>query len=109
MKLSGKVDKDGNPISGGSSSNPTITAGTSEQLPDLDKVENQTLDLISGLNDTLKANTKATFEYVSSECSKGNSSACSIISTYDSQRGNKHNGALFRQIYLKMQQNMLYF
>ena len=102
IKLNGKVDKYGNPIPGDSPYSPTITPGTSDQLPDLDKVEDQTLDLISGLNDTLKANTKVTFDYISSECSKGNSSACSIISTYDSQRGDKHNGALFRQIYLKM-------
>ena len=111
MKLDGKLDANGNPISPDKDSKPTITPGTSDQLTNPDGTpEEGATNILTSLNDKLKNHTKQAYDYIHTQAElyrnsggrEGSAQAKSIDDAYNQQRGNKHNGALFRQIYLKM-------
>ena len=111
MKLDGKLDANGNPISPDKDSKPTITPGTSDQLTNPDGTpEEGATNILTSLNDKLKNHTTQAYNYIHTQAElyrnsggrEGSAQAKSIDDTYNQQRGNKHNGALFRQIYLKM-------
>lgn len=100
LKIQGKLNGDGTSGAKEGTVNSGISIGpsTSDDLKDRD-FEADYIKSITDTKSVVDSMTKETFNYVTKEASNGNVQAKQLIKLYDSKRGSKHNGALFRQLY----------
>ena len=98
LKIQGKLNGDGTPgpVDSGISIGP-------DKSDDLDKSDRDfEADYVKSITDTkgvVDSMTKETFNYITREAKSGNIQAKTFLKLYDSKRGGKHNGALFRQLF----------
>ena len=102
LKIQGKLNGDGTSGAKEGTVNSGISIGpsTSDDLQKEDK--DFEADYIKSITDTksvVDSMIKQSFDYVTREAANGNVRAKQLIKLYDSKRGSKHNGALFRQLY----------
>ena len=100
LKIQGKLNRDGTSGAKEGTVNSGISIGPdkSDDLKDRD-FEADYIKSITDTKSVVDSMTKETFNYVTKEASNGNVQAKQLIKLYDSKRGSKHNGALFRQLY----------
>ena len=102
LKIQGKLNGDGTSGAKEGTVNSGISIGPSTS-DDLQKEDRDfEADYVKSITDTksiVDSMIKQSFDYVTREAANGNIQAKTFLKLYDSKRGNKHNGALFRQLF----------